>query len=48
MKQVYKERLARLKQETSSLNDELEPLKAAWKADKFGGDKIRVVSERTL
>ncbi|POW06771.1 hypothetical protein PSTT_08747 [Puccinia striiformis] len=41
-----KERLEAVKQEIASINDELQPLKAAWEAAKSRGDKIRAVREK--
>jgi prefoldin subunit 5 len=33
-------------QEIAAINDELQPLKAAWEAAKSRGDKIRAVREK--
>ncbi|KAH9825317.1 P-loop containing nucleoside triphosphate hydrolase protein [Melampsora americana] len=44
--QDSKARLETLKQEIAGLNDELQPLKAAWEAAKSRGDKIRAVREK--
>lgn len=41
-----KARLETIKQEIAGLNDELQPLKAAWEAAKSRGDKIRAVREK--
>lgn len=41
-----KARLEAVNQEIAAINDELQPLKAAWEAAKSRGDKIRAVREK--
>ncbi|OAV93508.1 hypothetical protein PTTG_00828 [Puccinia triticina 1-1 BBBD Race 1] len=41
-----KTRLEAVNQEIAAINDELQPLKAAWEAAKSRGDKIRAVREK--